>query len=174
MAAMLPIITKHKRFTPWITAQIYSYRAVRIKPPFYVEARAKMPAGNGAPFPAIWLVTGAHRPPPLNYGKEYEIDLHEGFGDSNRLHSTIHWNLFTNKPDFPSRSVVDMATIDLSADFNTWGCKVSDEQQVFYFNGEEVGRVKTPKTANQDFGIMMSVPDCRGLAAVCRAADRTT
>ena len=160
MTAILPKIAQHGGITPWMSGQINSFHAVRIKPPFYFEARAKMPIGIGRPFPAIWLVTGAHRPYPNDHGKEYEIDVHEGFGDNTRLHSAIHWNTSPVTHDFPSRGVVDMpAGVDLSAGFNTWGCKVTKDQQIFFFNGVEVGRVETPSTADsyQPYGIILNV-----------------
>jgi hypothetical protein len=55
IAAMLP---KAYDTIPWLSAQINSWHAVRIAPPFYFECRANMPAGVGRPWPAIWLLTG--------------------------------------------------------------------------------------------------------------------
>jgi hypothetical protein len=156
MKALLPTV---RGVTPWISGQVNSYYAVRITPPFYFEARAKMPAGVGRPFPAIWLVTGAHHR-STDTGKEYEIDVHEGFGDSDRLHSTIHWSTSPIKRDYPAKTVVDMPSgIDLSTTFNTWGCHVTEERQTIFFNGREVGRIETPDAANADqpFGIVLDV-----------------
>ncbi|WP_428485837.1 glycoside hydrolase family 16 protein [Rhodopila sp.] len=159
MARMLPMAVRDRKMHPWLAGQINSFHAVRIKPPFYFEARAKMPAGVGRPFPAIWLVTGAHKHPG-DHARDYEIDVQEGFGDSDRLHATIHWNTSPDTANFPSRDVVNMAAAgDLSAGFNTWGCYVTTKQQVIYFNGKEVGRVVTPETAvaDQPFGIILDV-----------------
>lgn len=148
---------KHERFAPWLAGQISSFHAVRIRPPFYFEVRAKMPAGRGRPFAAIFLNTEA---PHL---KNYEIDVHEGFGDSDRLHAGIHWDAIVptrDAHDYQTRKVVDESVdTDLSNSFNTWGCEVTREQQIFYFNGEEKGRVKTPAGANVDqpYGILMDV-----------------
>jgi hypothetical protein len=144
----------------WMSGQITSWHAVRIKPPFYFEARAKMPVGNGRPWPAIWLATGQHRPAPNDHGKEYEIDVHEGFGESTKLNSTIHWNPYAMLSTYPAYNVVDSPSgVDLSAGFNVWGCYVTKTQQVFYFNGVEVGRVQTPAAANADqpYGIILDV-----------------
>ena len=46
-----------------------------------------------------------------------------------------------------------------SVGFNTWGCLVTKQQQIFFFNGKEEGRVETPSTANADqpFGILLDV-----------------
>jgi hypothetical protein len=162
MASLLPSVTTFKwrhqnndqwiglsDRAPWLSGQISSYYAVRISPPLYFEARAKMPVGIGRPFPAIWMITGG---PPNNPGKQnYEIDVHEGFGDSNQLHSTIHVDQQTkfipvvNKP----------SGVELSQDFNTWGCHVTKERQIFFFNGVEVGRVETPPDANANQPYML-------------------
>ena len=154
IGAMLP---KAHDTVPWLSGQINSWHAVRIAPPFYFECRAKMPAGVGRPWPAIWLMSGARRH-PNDHGKDYEIDLHEGFGDSNKLHSTIHWNpLRTN--EYLVKGVAEIPVDDLSSSFNTWGCHVTKDQQVFFFNDREVGRMATPAdaTIDQPFGIILDV-----------------
>ena len=159
MAAMLPAITREGGGAPWISGQVSSFHAVRIKPPFYFEARAKMPPGMGRPWPAIWLLTGAHRYPD-DSGKEYEIDLHEGFGDDDRLHSAIHWNPSADKPDYPSREVANLPSgVILSGGFNTWACEVTKGLQIVFFNGKEIGRLATPDTADADqyYGIILDV-----------------
>jgi hypothetical protein len=162
MAALLPKLHRMGAVvTPWITGQINSFFAVRIKPPFYFEARAKMPLGVGRPWPAIWLVTGAHKPYPADHGKEYEIDIHEGFGDSVNLHMTVHWNPNAYTHTFPSHDVAKGVPtgLELSADFNTWGCYVTKEKQIFYFNGREVGHMDSPPDAlvDQPFGIIFGI-----------------
>jgi hypothetical protein len=109
---------------PWLAGQLNSFHAVRIAPPFYFEARARMPAAVGRPWPAIWLNTGSSWPYPNsnNDNLEYEIDVHEGFGDSDRLHATIHWNRKSDNRQFPGQGVVDQpAGVDLSKGMNTWG-----------------------------------------------------
>ena len=159
MAAILPAIAREGGGTPWISGQVTSFHAVRIKPPFYFEARAKMPVGIGRPWPAIWLLTGAHRHPG-DSGKEYEIDLHEGFGDDDRLHSAIHWNPRADKPEYPSSEVANMPSgVILSGGFNTWACKVTKGLQIVFFNGKEIGRLETPNTANADqfYGMILDV-----------------
>jgi hypothetical protein len=153
--------TTHGGIAPWLSGQILNYNAVRIKPPFYVEVRAKMPIGAGRPFSAIWIGTAAHFYPHRNdHGKEYEIDIQEGFGDANALHTTIHWNDSAITHDYPAHNVVDSPIDrDLSADFNVWGCLITKEHQIFYFNGLEVGRMDTPPDANidQPFGMIFDV-----------------
>jgi hypothetical protein len=154
IAAMLP--TAHDT-APWLSGQINSWHGVRIAPPFYFECRAKMPAGVGRPWPAIWLMSGLRRHPD-EHGQDYELDLHEGFGDSNKLHSAIHWNSLPDKP-YLAKGVVEMPTDDLSRAFNTWGCHVTRDRQVFFFNDREVGRMETPSTAiaDQPYGIILDV-----------------
>jgi hypothetical protein len=166
MAAILPTIKPRVRpstvggqgVAPWLAGQINSFHAVRIKPPFYFEARAKMPAGSGRPFPAIWLKTEARR--VNDHGMNYEIDIQEGFGDSDRLHAGVHWDVSPVGHDYHMQRAVDIpAGLDLSASFNIWGCAVTKERQIFFFNGVEVGRVETPANANVDqpYGIMLDV-----------------
>lgn len=155
IAEMLP---KAHDMPPWLSGQINSWHAVRIAPPFYFECRAKMPEGVGRPWPAIWLMSGLRRH-PNEHGQDYELDLHEGFGDSNKLHSAIHWNPSPPDKSYRVKGVVEMPIDDLSSAFNTWGCQVTKDQQVFFFNGREVGRMETPSTANanQPYGIILDV-----------------
>lgn len=155
LAQLLPSV---KGAVPWLSGQINSFYAVRIKPPFYFEAKAKMPVSVGNPWPAIWLMTGAKNN-HIGIGQEYEIDVHEGFGDSNKLHSAIHWNPSSTGKDYKSQSVVEMPVDDLSADFNTWGCHVTRQRQEFFFNGVSVGAAQTPANAQADqhYGIMLDV-----------------
>ena len=155
VAKLLPLA---RGVTPWLSGQISSWHGVRITPPFYFQARAKMPKAVGRPWPAIWLLSGLKRH-SNDHGKDYEIDVHEGFGDSTKLYSTIHWNALAGKPDTTAKAVVMSPCIDLSAGFNTWGCHVTKEQQVFFFNGQEAGRVTTPTNAlaDQPYGIILDV-----------------
>ena len=158
--AMVPLLPSVMRApVPWMTGQINSYHGMHIKPPFYFEARAKMPVAAGHPFPQIWLITGAHRY-PTDHAMEYEIDVYEGFGESNRLHSALHWNKSPNKPDILNYEVVNKSSgVDLSTGFNDWGCQVTKEQQIFFFNGIEVGRVPTqdPSTVDSPYSIILDV-----------------
>ncbi len=161
MSMRLPRLKNLGGVVPWMCGEINSFHGVRIRPPFYFEVRAKMPyAGDRKPWPALWLGTGMHRP-GSDFGKEYEIDLHEGFGDDDKLHATIHWNPSATTKDYPSKTVVDAipANVNLSADFNTWGVFVTKDQQIFYFNSKEVGRTETPSAANADqpFNIILNV-----------------
>src|ERR1051325_5068325 len=129
MAALLP---KVKGKTPWLCGQVNSFYAVRISPPFYFEASAKMPPGVGQPWTGIWLVGDSHHHAALGPegtpGKEYEIDVHESFGDSDYLHSTIHWNTSPVTADYPHQGVVYTKVNDLATDFNVWGCHVTTER----------------------------------------------
>jgi hypothetical protein len=149
--------TSRANFPSWMSGRLASFHAVRITPPFYFEANAKMPKGVGNPFSAIWLLT-EKRPWPDSGGKSYEIDVHEGFGDSDYLRSTIHIDDPFNPKN--TRPVVGRPSgVDLSAGFNTWGCWVTKDRQIFYFNGVEVGRIDTAKNANADqpYGIILDV-----------------
>jgi hypothetical protein len=143
---------------PWMSGQVSTAYSVRIAPPFYFEARAKMPVGSGRPWPAIWLITGGDRP-GSETNKSYEIDVHEGFADSDQLHATIHVNTAAN-----IHTVVNQPSgVDLSHDFNTWGCTVTKDKQIFFFNGTEVGRLDTPAGANADDRYMIILDVSAGI-----------
>ena len=58
--------------------------------------------------------------------------------------SGVHWNTSPFTDEFVLRKGVDAPVDDLSAGFNTWGCLVTKERQVFYFNGQKVGQVDSP------------------------------
>jgi hypothetical protein len=149
---------RHKETVPWLSGQLNSYNSVRIRPPFYFEVKAKMPEAGGHTFSAIWLATEERR--TGHHGINYEVDVQEGFGDSDRLHSTIHWNTSPVTDDFRHENVVDSVKVaDLSKDFHVWGALVTRDEQVFYFDGNEMGRFKTPKNANADqyYGIILDV-----------------
>ena len=157
MAPLLPSVARAR--VPWMTGQINSYHGVHIKPPFYFETRAKMPLAVGHPWPQIWLVTGAHRY-PTDRAKAYEIDVQEGFGESDRLHSSLHWNRNADDPTLLNYQVVNQPSgVDLSAGFNIWGCQVTRERQTFFFNGIEVGRVATQDLSTVDlpYSIILGV-----------------
>jgi hypothetical protein len=144
--------------TPWLSAQINSWHGVRIAPPFYFECKAKMPRGVGRPWPAIWLMSGDRGQSHRTSGREYEIDLHEGFGDSDKLHCTLHWHATADTKDYLARGF-ERSCPDLSVGFSIWGCHVTAERQIFYFNGDEVWRFDTPPgaNANQPYGIILDV-----------------
>lgn len=156
-------LPKVKGVQPWLSGQVNSIFSVRIKPPFYFEARAKMPMGVGQPFPAIWLITDAHNScgelgVARREGEDYEVDVHEGYGDSDHLHSAIAWNHNPARPN-PTKLIANVVVDDLSTGFNTWGCHITTERQTTFFNGREVGQVETPETGNpaQYFNIVLDV-----------------
>jgi hypothetical protein len=158
VSKILPILTAHPNFARWAAGQVSSINAVQIRPPFYFEARAKMPSKFGRPFPAIWLITGKH-PHLHEQSKQYEIDVHEGFADSDMLHSTIHVGRETK-----FHSVVNAPSgADLSTGFNTWGCEVTKDLQIFYFNNKEVGRFNTPSGADADQFYMIILDTSAGI-----------
>lgn len=165
VAAVLPKITLANKdavdghdVTPWLSAQINSWYGIRVSPPFYLECRAKMPRGVGRPWPAIWLMSGDMGQSHRSVGQEYEIDLHEGFGDSDKLHCTVHWHPSASSKDYLAKGF-EAPCPDLSADFNTWGCDVTAKRQTFYFNGQQVWEFDTPAgaKADQPYGIMLDV-----------------
>ena len=157
MAALLPRV---RGVIPWMSGQLNSFQAVRIKPPFYFSCRARMPAAVGTPWPAIWLMTGARRPWPNDVGQEFEIDVHEGFGDDDKLHATVHWHEEPRGNIYLAKTVVEHVVAPLLLEsFNTWGALVMSDRIDFVFNDTVVGSIEKPKAGllNQYFGIILNV-----------------
>ncbi len=108
----------------------------------YFEMRAKFPKSKGM-WPAFWLLgqpslTDKKRPNP-------EIDVVEHYGVlPNAVQSTLHvWfpdGRHTAKGDF-------IAAPGLTDDFHTYGVLVDEANVVWYFDGVEVQRQKTPEEA---------------------------
>ena len=109
----------------------------------YFETRAKLPAGNGL-WPAFWLATNAPRDAAEPV---VEVDVLEHYGRApQRFYSTLHvWN---KKPPGPNRKPVNSITSvpagSLYNRFHTYGVDVRRDDIAFYFDRQEVWRVKTP------------------------------
>ena len=148
--------------SPWISSSLGSFDRLNFKPPFYIEFRAKMPSGSAGqrPWPALWLYTNPRQRPPFSRAmKAYELDLHEGFGNSAEVASNLHWDTGEATP-YRAFTITGRAlSIDLSSDFHMWGASVTSSESVIYFDGHEIGRVKTPPDADGDqpMGISMNV-----------------
>jgi len=108
----------------------------------YFEMRAKLPKGEGT-WPAFWLL-GA---PALTDKSltNIEIDIVEQYGvGPNALHTTVHlWHPDGRHWADGRPSIVQ----GMTDDFHTYGAMVTPEDIVFYFDGVELRRVKTPEEA---------------------------
>ena len=108
----------------------------------YFEMRAKFPRSKGM-WPAFWLLGQ----PSLTDKKRtnVEIDVVEHYGVlPNAVNSTLHlWHADGKhwaKDDF-------IAAPGLTDDFHTYGVLVDEANVVWYFDGVEVQRQKTPEDA---------------------------
>lgn len=108
----------------------------------YFEMRAKLPKGPGT-WPAFWMsdVTNLQRPTPKV--TNMEIDILEQYGISDTLmHTTLHWWY----PDRPEWAVYRMEYVpDMTDDFHDYGLMWTKEYLIWYFDGKELFRVKTPE-----------------------------
>ncbi|MFK7857913.1 MAG: family 16 glycosylhydrolase [Granulosicoccus sp.] len=101
----------------------------------YVEARAKLPGGQGL-WPAVWMLNThyVHRIP--------EIDIMEFLGDKrNRIYHTYHY--FKPENDWELISTPNNRTVgpDFTEDFHVFGVAWEPGQIIFYVDGVEVHRV---------------------------------
>jgi len=108
----------------------------------YFEMKAKLPKGPGT-WPAFWLLgVPALKDRSLT---NIEIDVLEHYGVApNALHTTVHlWH-----PDgrhwAEGRPFVAPGMTD---DFHTYGVLVTADDLVFYFDGVELRRIRTPEEA---------------------------
>jgi len=109
----------------------------------YFEMRAKLPKGPGT-WPAFWLL-GV--PELVNRGKvtQIEIDVVEQYGvGPNALHTTVHlWYPGAKHWAEGKPSIVE----GMTDDFHTYGVSIDEADIVFYYDGRELRRTKTPEEA---------------------------
>ncbi|MFK8078802.1 MAG: family 16 glycosylhydrolase [Granulosicoccus sp.] len=101
----------------------------------YVEARAKLPGGQGL-WPAVWMLTTHY------VNRVPEIDIMEFLGDKrNRVYHTYHY--FKPENDWELVSTPSNRTIgpDFTDDFHVFGAAWEPGQIIFYVDGVEVHRV---------------------------------
>ncbi len=119
----------------------------------YFEMRAKLPPGPGV-WPAFWLMgVPAHKDKSLT---QIEIDVLEQFGARpNAMVSTVHlWH-------YPKNLHVSEASSALApgmtTDFHRYGVLVQEDLMMFYFDGSEVLRMKTPEEAKVPLFLMVDL-----------------
>lgn len=118
----------------------------------YFEMRARFPKGEGT-WPAFWLLGVPQlRDKSLT---QIEIDVVEQYGAGpNALHSTVHlW--YPDKRHWADGkpSIVQ----GMADDFHTYGAMVTPESIIFYFDGVELRRVKTPDEAKVPLYILANL-----------------
>jgi glycosyl hydrolase family 16 len=118
----------------------------------YFETRAKFPKGPGM-WPAFWLmgVRGIKEKGITNP----EIDVVEQYSAiPNCLSMTLHlWG-----PDKKHTAEADSAVVaGMADDFHTYGAMVDESQIVWYFDGVELWRTKTPEAAKVPLYVMVNL-----------------
>ncbi|MBC7330353.1 glycoside hydrolase family 16 protein [bacterium] len=121
----------------------------------YFEMRAKLPAGKGV-WPAFWLVSSYDRTNP-EAGKDgsIEIDVIEYYGFPDSYMSTVH--IWEPKPHRAQGMMITTRPYEISNDFHNYGCMVTPEWIIMYFDGVEVWRVKTPPEHNKPLMILLNL-----------------
>jgi len=108
----------------------------------YFEMRAKLPKGPGV-WPAFWLL-GVPKLKDKSV-TQIEIDVIEQYGaHSNALHTTVHLWGPGEKHTADGRV---FAVPGMTDDFHRYGVLVNASNSVFYFDGVELRRIKTPEEA---------------------------
>ncbi|MGB9876307.1 MAG: glycoside hydrolase family 16 protein [bacterium] len=121
----------------------------------YFEMRAKLPTGKGV-WPAFWLVSSYDRTNP-DAGKDgaIEIDVIEYYGSPNSYMSTIH--IWEPKPHRGYGMMITTRPNEVSDDFHNYGCLVTPQWIIMYFDGIGVWRVKTPPEHNKPLMILLNL-----------------
>lgn len=118
----------------------------------YFEMRAKFPKGPGT-WPAFWLLGVAKVKDKSRTG--VEIDIVEQYGvHPNSLHTCLHlWYADKKHTADPAHFIVD----GMAADFHRYGALVTAEHIIFYFDGVELRRVKTPDEFKQPLYLLVNL-----------------
>lgn len=162
-AALIPTVNGR---TAWISSSLGTYDRLKLRPPYYIEFKARMPSGaNGrAVWPALWLYGNSRMHPPYSAGKAFEIDVHEGFGSSTDLSSIIHWDTADDGSNYLQAVAVKKAAgVDLSANFHVWGCLHDGNKGTFYFDGVEVGKITYDSKSNSSTPLDISLNISAGI-----------
>jgi len=121
----------------------------------YVEVRARLPRGKGA-FPAVWMVPASGQWPP-------ELDgLEAGGGDVHTVFQSVHTTAET--PRSTTKAV--RLAFDYCAGWHTYGFAWSDREVVWYVDGVETARRRTPVDMNQPLYLVMNLAVGASWAAI--------
>lgn len=116
----------------------------------YVEARAKMPYGQGF-WAAFWLLNTVY-----DRGDEPEIDIMEFIGDDQDVvyHTYHYYDHFVDSEVLHSTDSMPVAGIDFTADFHTFAVDWRPGTLVFYVNGIETHRITDSRVSSVDMYII--------------------
>jgi hypothetical protein len=118
----------------------------------YFEMRAKFPQGPGT-WPAFWLL-GIEQLKDRSR-TQIEIDVVEQYGvNPYALHTTVHlWY-----PDGKHWAEGEPALVTgMTEGFHTYGVLVGEEETVFYYDGSELRRTKTPEEAKVPLYLLVNL-----------------
>ena len=119
----------------------------------YVEMRAIMPLGKGM-WPSMWAESLGSDNKSLAYPNHLEVDGFENYNqqaDPGKYYIGNNVILWTdvNKNDGVNRQVFTN-NLDLTSDWHTYGCLVSDTQATFYLDGQVTHTIQIPATASKN------------------------
>lgn len=138
----------------------------------YYEIRCKCNVG-GEFWSAFWIQAKHPYNHELSQGGigGAEIDIFESMGtryekwnDRNAVTSTIHCNGSDDDPENIDSNVVGKFNPggDISADYNTYGVKWTEDEYIFYINGVESGRTSFANGVSQveeEVIVSLEIPD---------------
>ncbi|MFN3805950.1 glycoside hydrolase family 16 protein [Asticcacaulis sp.] len=121
----------------------------------YFEMRAKLPSGEGV-WPAFWLDSMI---PPQFDDPSLEIDVMEYYGQFNDVyHSTVKlWPKDRTQISPFWNTRVPVRANSLTTDFHIWGVSVEPDWIIFYLDGVETWRTKTPDTHKHEMMILVNL-----------------
>jgi beta-glucanase (GH16 family) len=118
---------------PYVSGMINSYGSFS-QMYGYFEIRAQLPAGQGL-WPAFWLLPADGSWPP-------EIDVMEMLGnDTSTYYGSVHWGT-SAEHQYVTNTI--QSSVDLSADFHTYGMSWSPDSIGWYLDGALVSRWDNP------------------------------
>jgi hypothetical protein len=118
----------------------------------YFEMRAKFPPGEGV-WPAFWLL-GVPKLKDKSV-TQIEIDVVEYYGvGPNALHTNVHLWHADGKHWADGRPFIVQGMTD---DFHTYGVMVTAEDIIFYFDGVELRRLRTPEEAKVPLYVLVNL-----------------
>ena len=112
----------------------------------YVEMRARVPRGRGL-WSAFWLAPMDQTWPP-------EIDVLESLGHDTRSYIMTTHSSFLG---FHSQSQFRAETPDLAENFHVYAVKWTKEEIVWYFDGQQVASMATPRGAHKPMYLIVNL-----------------
>ncbi|WP_304226243.1 glycoside hydrolase family 16 protein [Gracilinema caldarium] len=126
----------------------------------YIEARIKLPAGNGV-WPAFWML--GDNIGTVGWPKCGEIDVMEyspATTGVNKVFGTVHYATATGTHDY--RSLGEKIDSTVTTAFHTYGVKWTSTEITLYIDGQKIGTpfkkmADTPWPFDQNFFIILNI-----------------